>query len=371
MRTLKRSEDTKPLSARRGEQAAGGLRRIATDRADERQSNRTAALARGKKLAFVEPMKCQLRPNLPRDDGWVYEIKFDGIRVLAIKEGTDVKLFSRLGNDVTARFADIARDLLRLRAERAIIDGEVVALESSGKSSFQLLQMSRLPGVKPPPICYYVFDALRLDGVDLTGCPLHERKEKLAAALPEDGKLIRFSAGLKGDPQKLLEQIRARGLEGLVGKKPDSHYEPGRRSGAWIKIKVIQQQEFVIGGYTEPKGSREHFGALLVGYYRSGKLMFASKVGTGFDRALLKSLQAQFRRLTASDCPFANLPEPRAAGGGLTASEMRRCTWLQPKLVCEVVFNEWTRDGHLRQPVYSGLREDKRPEEVVRETKPS
>ncbi len=157
----------------------------------------------------------------------------------------------------------------------------------------------------------------------------------------------------------------------MIGKKADSPYEPGRRAGAWIKIKVIQQQEFVIGGYTQPQGSREHFGSILVGYHHAGKFLFASKVGTGFDRALLKSLLGQFRRLEQDACPFANLPEKRsAAGRGLTAAEMKRCVWLSPKLVCEVVFSEWTRDSHLRQPVYAGLREDKLPEEVVREDNP-
>jgi bifunctional non-homologous end joining protein LigD len=312
-------------------------------------------------------MKAQLRQTLPAEKGWSYEIKFDGIRALAIKRGGSVQIYSRLGNDVTARFAPIAEELRRLKADDAIVDGEIVALEESGKSSFQLLQMSRLPGRKPPPICYYLFDALDLDGEKLLDRPLHERKEMLARALPEGQGMVRFSASLKGDPKKLLEQVRQRGLEGLIGKKDDSLYEPGRRSGAWIKLKVIQRQEFVIGGYTPPKGSREHFGSILVGYYDGSRLRFASKVGTGFDRALLKSLLTKFKTLAREDCPFSNLPEKSSTGGGLTAGEMTRCTWIEPRFVCEIAFNEWTRDGHLRQPVYAGLREDKRPEEVVRE----
>jgi bifunctional non-homologous end joining protein LigD len=381
---LKSSENLEPLTPRREDQSAltgRSLKRIASDNDTQWQSNRTTKptrlerlrrktqpAARHLKLEFIEPMKAQLRQQFPREPGWIYEIKFDGIRALAIKRGADVKLFTRLGNDVTGRFAQIASELRGLDSENAILDGEVVALEPSGRSSFQLLQMSRLPGIKPPPICYYVFDALNLDGKDLGNLPLIERKKLLEKALPKDNGVVRFSASLNGDPEKLLDEIRKRGLEGLIGKKEDSTYEPGRRNGAWFKIKVIQQQEFVIGGYTQPKGSREHFGSVLVGYYDAGKLLFASKVGTGFDRALLKSLLAQFRRLAQEECPFTNLPEKRsAAGRGLTSAEMKRCSWIQPKLICEVIFNEWTLDGHLRQPVYAGLREDKRPEEVARE----
>jgi bifunctional non-homologous end joining protein LigD len=163
--------------------------------------------------------------------------------------------------------------------------------------------------------------------------------------------------------------MQARGLEGLIAKRRDSKYEPGRRSGAWVKFKWTNEQEFVIGGYSEPKGSRAHFGALLVGYYEKGKLLFAAKVGTGFDQKLLTSLHDKFKNLVRPDCPFANLPEKISGrwGQGLSASEMRRCTWLEPNLVCQVRFAEWTRDNHLRQPAFLGLRDDKEPKEVVRE----
>jgi len=384
---MKSGEDTETLSPQREDQSAltgRSLKQIARDDAAQWQSNRAAdptrlerpqrstnAKSPNAKLKWIEPMKARLREQFPREKGWLYEIKFDGIRAVAIKRGADVKLFTRLANDVTERFSHIARELRSLKSVDAVLDGEVVALESSGRSSFQLLQTSQLPGTKPPPICYYVFDVLNLDGKDLTKLPLTERKELLEKALPKVGGAVRFSASLMGEPGELLEQVRKRSLEGLIGKKANSIYEPGQRSGAWFKIKVIQQQEFVIGGFTQPKGSREHFGAVLVGYYEKGKLLFASKVGTGFDHALLKSLLTQFRRLAQEECPFANLPEKRsAAGRGLTSAEMKRCSWVQPNLVCEVVFNEWTRDGQLRQPVFAGLRVDKRPEEVVRE-KPS
>ncbi len=183
------------------------------------------------------------------------------------------------------------------------------------------------------------------------------------------GERIRFSAGIRAESARLMREMQARGLEGLVAKKSDSKYEPGQRSGAWVKFKWSHQQEFVIGGYTPPRGSRARFGALLVGYYEQGRLLFAGKVGTGFDFHTLDTLYKRFQPLIRRECPFANLPEnlPGAAKG-LTESQMRLCTWLKPKLVCQVRFAEWTRDWHLRQPAFLGLREDKAPTDVARES---
>jgi len=162
--------------------------------------------------------------------------------------------------------------------------------------------------------------------------------------------------------------MQARDLEGLVAKRKDSTYEPGKRSGAWVKFKWSNEQEFVIGGYTEPKGGRSHFGAILVGYYEGKQLRFAGKVGTGFGQRLLRELHARFQKLIRADCPFSNLPENLpSSSSGLTASQMRRCTWLKREVVCQVRFAEWTRDHHLRQPAFLGLRDDKDPKEVIRE----
>jgi len=224
-----------------------------------------------------------------------------------------------------------------------------------------------MAGVKRPPLFYYVFDLINLDGKDLTGVPLFQRKAMLETLVANVSPAIRFSPGIKADPARLMREMKARGLEGLVAKRRDSKYEPGRRSGAWAKFKWTNQQEFVIGGYTQPKGTRTHFGALLVGYYEKDKFLFAAKVGTGFDQKLLASLHEKFKELIRPDCPFANLPEKRPGRQGLSPAEMRRCTWLEPKLVCQVRFAEWTRDHHLRQPAFLGLREDKDPKEVVRE----
>jgi bifunctional non-homologous end joining protein LigD len=181
--------------------------------------------------------------------------------------------------------------------------------------------------------------------------------------------LIRFSSSLGNKPEPLLQQARELGLEGLIGKRPDSRYESGQRSGNWIKLKLHHEQEFVIGGYTPPGGTRPHFGALLVGVYKGGQLKFAGKVGTGFNVKLLRSLHAEFKKIGTDTCPFVDLPEKRTGryGQGITAAEMKRCHWVKPVLVCQLKYTEWTRDDRLRHPVFLGLREDKSAQEVVRE----
>lgn len=321
------------------------------------------------KAEFVEPMKALLSEELPRGTDWLYEIKFDGIRALAIKHGEKVRLISRNAKDLTKAYPAIAEDLNSLPADEAVLDGEIVALDPEGRSSFQLLQSARQAGSSAPPLFYYVFDLVQHEGRDWTPVPLARRKamaQALVGGLPDT---IRFSAAIRADSERVLQEMQARGLEGLIAKKKESSYEIGWRSGAWVKFKWTREQEFVIGGFTEPTGARSHFGAILVGFYEGGRLMFASKVGTGFDEAGLKLLHRQFQDLVQSDCPFANLPEKKSAGGrgGLTRTEMRRCTWLKPELVCQIRFAEWTRDNHLRQPAFLGLREDKDPREVVRE----
>ncbi|MEO7300732.1 MAG: non-homologous end-joining DNA ligase [Verrucomicrobiota bacterium] len=321
------------------------------------------------KIRFVEPMKCRPMKEPPRGKDWIYEIKFDGFRTLALKEKGVVQLLSRSAKDLTARFPEIAEAMEKLPFKNGVLDGEVVALDEKGRSSFQLLQTSNMPGEPHAPLCFYAFDVLNLDGKNLTGHPLARRKQILQNLLPLQPDVIRFSANIQGDPQQLLQEVRKRGLEGIIAKRADSEYEPGLRSGAWAKIKVINEQEFVIGGYTLPKGSRDFFGAILVGYYKNGQLTFASKVGTGFNQALLKSLHKEFQKIPQDKCPFVNLPEKRTSryGQGVTAAEMKRCTWVNPSLVCQIHFTEWTRDGHLRHPVFLGLRDDKNAKDVKRE----
>jgi bifunctional non-homologous end joining protein LigD len=257
--------------------------------------------------------------------------------------------------------------LKKLPCKSATLDGEIVALDEHGHSAFQLLQAYEMHE-KKPPICYYAFDLLTLDGKDLRSLPLIERKAQLEVLLANVSDPIRFSASLHASYKQLLKQIKRHGLEGLIGKLRNSTYETGERSGAWIKLKVQNAQEFVIGGYTAPQRSRKFFGALIVGFFEKGDLLFAAKVGTGYTKKTLEELYKRMQPLRRETCPFSNLPTKRAGKsrqGGIANWEMEYCTWLTPKLVCQVRFTEWTGDCSLRHPAYLGLREDKRPEEVI------
>ncbi|MDX1953174.1 MAG: non-homologous end-joining DNA ligase [Verrucomicrobiota bacterium] len=319
-------------------------------------------------IRFLEPMKAKLATTLPSGKEWVYEIKFDGIRMLALKKKEGTILLSRNNKDLSERFQAVAGEISRLKCESAILDGEVVALDEKGRSSFQLLQSPLLRGSRVPAVVYYGFDLLALNGKSLMGLPLERRKEMLRELLPKKSRVLFFSDFITGSARAVQAQMQGLGLEGLIAKQRNSVYEAGRRSGSWIKFKWTVEQEFVIGGYTEPEGARKFFGALLVGYYEGGKFLCASKVGTGFDSTSLASLYEQFQPLKIDQCPFANLPERNMTGRqGIGRAEMKRCHWVRPELVCQVRFTEWTRDGHLRHPVYIGLREDKAAEEVMRE----
>jgi bifunctional non-homologous end joining protein LigD len=300
-----------------------------------------------------------------------------------VKNGDKVHLISRNKNELAARFADVAADVARLPVDDCVIDGEVVALDEKGGSSFQLLQAHEMEGRRAPTY-YYVFDLLQAAGKNVSGLPVERRKELLAALCQEAGGTIRFSGELGGDAEALLREVKRLGLEGVIGKQRGSVYEPGKRSGAWIKLKCVNEQEFVIGGFTPPQGARKHFGALLVGYYEKNRLLFAGKVGTGFNTKLLASLHKELKEEKRDDCPFADLPSKLATGRvrpnggqggqwvqGITPGMMRQIEWVNPVLVCQVKFAEWTRDGKLRQPVFVGLREDKKPKEVVREAPPA
>ncbi len=387
---LKTGGDVPDISPKADDQSAltrRSMEQIAHANGAEWQSNRRARASSAKPLSikgssaksakfssqlgnlpvqapgFIEPMKALLVEKLPAGPEWVYEIKFDGIRALAIKNGDRFALVSR--NKKELRYPDLAAALEnQIPAGKFMLDGEIVAIDSDGRPSFQLLQNARKPIGPKSPLFYYAFDLLNLEGRDLTREPLENRKQLLAKLLDGVAGPIQFSAPLQGDPAKVTRQMQSLGLEGIIAKKKHSSYEAGRRSGGWIKFKWVLSQEFVIGGYTPPQGTRDYLGAILVGYYEAGKLLFASKVGTGFNQALLESLHEQFQAILAPQCPFANLPE---GPGGLTASAMRKCTWLKPQIVCQIGFAEWTRDGHLRQPRFLGLREDKSATEVVRE----
>jgi bifunctional non-homologous end joining protein LigD len=315
---------------------------------------------------FIEPMMSLRAGHLPVGN-WIYELKFDGYRALAFKADKDVRLVSRNRTNFNKDYPQLVDSLRLLTANKATIDGEITALDENGKSSFQLLQ-SYGTG-KQIPLVYQAFDLLFLDGADLRSRPLIERRELLVKLLKKAPDNIRFSEELRGEREELLQVARQFRLEGLMAKRPDSPYESGRRSGAWIKVKLTQQQEFIIGGYTPPEGSRKYFGSLLVGYHGPVGLLFAGRVGTGFSEKLLRSIYDILQKISRPACPFANLPEKRRGrwGQGITPAIMKRCQWVEPVLVAQVKFTEWTSDDQLRQPVFLGLRTDKPAADVVRE----
>jgi bifunctional non-homologous end joining protein LigD len=314
---------------------------------------------------FIEPMKALAVEKLPEGD-WLYEVKLDGYRALAFKDGKEVRLVSR--NQKAFNYPQLLDALKSMPAEHLILDGEIVALDEKGRSSFQLLQVFK-SSEQRVPLVYYAFDLLSLEGKDLRKEPLSDRRKLLAEVLKKAPENIRLSEGLQGSKEDLLRVAQEFGLEGLVAKRLNSVYESGRRSGAWVKVKLTKAQEFVIGGYTLPEGSRSYFGSLLVGYQGPDGLMFAGRVGTGFSENILASVDAQLQKLKRSTCPFINLPEKAKGrwGLGTTPAVMKRCQWVKPVLVAQVKFTEWTLDDQLRQPVFLGMRTDKEAKDVVRE----
>src|SRR6266550_1988405 len=355
---LKTGADAKPISKKLEDQSVKTGRAVVGS-----QQDLPAAKAR-----FIDPMKPRLVETPPTAGDWIYELKFDGIRLIAVRSGKKVSLLSRNKNELTGRFPEIVEAVKSLPARECVIDGEVVALDKEGRSSFQLLQAREMEGRKSP-VYFYAFDLLQLDGKSLIGLPLEARKNVLEKLCADAGDPIRYPGVIGGDAKALLDEVKHRGLEGIVGKQLTSVYEPGRRSGAWIKLKCANEQEFVIGGYTPPQGSRKHFGAILVGYYENKKLVFAGKVGTGFTTEWLSVLHKKFRAEERSDCPFVDLPSKQNGQWvlGITPSMMRKMHWVKPVFVCEIKFAEWTRDGKLRAPVFLGLREDKKASDVVRD----
>ena len=253
----------------------------------------------------------------------------------------------------------------------AVIDGEIVALDAHGRSRFQLLQGRGVAAARPA-VVYYVFDLLHLDGESWLRRPLEERQARLAALVGGKPGAVRCSPVFEVAPEVLLRRVREQGLEGIIAKRPGSIYEPDARSGAWLKCKVHGEQEFVIGGFSPPRNSRPFIGAILVGYYQGDDFIYAGKVGSGFDHARLASLHRELMRRKRATSPFANLPLGHRSRFGATMNRaaMREITWVKPELVCQVRFAEWTLEGLLRQPVFLGLREDKPPREVVRESGP-
>lgn len=315
------------------------------------------------KAGFVEPMLLFRTDRLPEGPSYSYELKLDGYRALAIKTGGRVKLRSRNDNDFNGRYPAIV-NALSAPPDETVIDGEVVALDENGRPSFSLLQNYGPAGA---PLIYYVFDVLTVSGRNVMSEPLARRREIIRhEVLAQLGEPIRESPVLNASLRDLMTAVRAQGLEGLVAKRLDSAYEPGKRSGAWQKMRLNQGQEFLIGGYTP---SPKNFDALIFGYYQGSDLMYAARTRNGFTPASREQLFRKFRALEISECPFVNLQEahPGRWGQGLTAKKMTECRWLRPQLVANFEFVEWTPDGHLRHSKFVGLRADKNPREVRRD----
>jgi bifunctional non-homologous end joining protein LigD len=311
---------------------------------------------------FIEPMALQLVKELPQGPEWLYEVKLDGYRALIIKNGESIAIRSRNDRDLTRTYRAIAHEAQRLDATTAIVDGEIVALDANGRPSFQALQHH---GTSPGHhVVFYAFDLLHLDGKNFMLEPLIARRERLSKLLDESGLLL--SHELNGALSDIVNAVREVGLEGVVAKRRDSVYEPGERSGAWQKMKLELQQEFVVGGYRPGGGGID---ALLVGFYESGRLMFAGKVRAGFVPHTRRELLRKLKALHEEGCPFANLPDARLSrwGGGVTAEEMHEFQWTRPELVVQVRFVEWTREGRLRHAAFVGERPDKRARTVTRE----
>jgi bifunctional non-homologous end joining protein LigD len=296
-----------------------------------------------------------------RDFGgdWLLERKFDGERCVARKRDGDVRLESRTGKDLTARYPEIRAALVTQRAREFQLDGEVVAYEGKQTSFSRLQQRLGVTAPSPQqiaayPVVYCVFDVLEIDGDVMTHRPLVERRVNLTRAI-RPGPALQLSEAWCDDSQRRFAEACRSGWEGLIAKRTDAPYVPGR-SKNWLKLKCVWEQEFVIGGYTDPTGSRTDFGALLVGYHEDGRLRYAGKVGTGYTAARLRDLGARLRSLETSEPPFTDArPIPRGTH------------WTRPELVAQIGFAEWTNDGRLRQPRFLGLRDDKRPADVTRE----
>lgn len=358
-----KADDTSAISGR-------SMKQIAKDNAAQWQSNTPAEKHAKKgssshgivKAAFVEPMQCKAVTELPADNDWRFEIKFDGYRCIAVKTGIKAALFSRHEKRLNTRFPAVAEALAKLPGDFTI-DGEIVALDELGRPSFQLLQYS---GPSKRPIFFYAFDLLNRDGEHLVALPIERRRELLAELLADPTDPVRLSPLLPAPAGQILEAVRKLGLEGVVGKRSGSKYQPGERSGAWIKRRINRGQEFVIGGFVP--GSHG-FDSLIAGVYEKKRLHFVAKVRNGFVPRTRDELFPDLKMLMIEDCPFVNLPEEKSSrwGEAFTSEKMKACRWVKPVLVCQVEFVEWTDGGKLRHCTFVGMRDDKAASQVVRE----
>ncbi|HEV2804752.1 MAG TPA: non-homologous end-joining DNA ligase [Chthoniobacterales bacterium] len=361
----KKREAVSAITGRTMEQIAG--EKSAVWRSDRGTVSTESHPARKAKTPeFVRPMKATAVTELPAEGDWIYEIKWDGYRALGLKRGESVRLLSLKEKNLTSDFPGVAEAMSGLAAETAVVDGEIVAVDAQGRPSFQVLQNRKALGAGWS-VVYYAFDLLQLDGQDLQQLPLHVRKAKLKTLLAATGlPALRYSAELTGKAAAVIRTVAAAGLEGVIAKQRDSLYRAGTRVTTWLKLKLNKGQEFVIGGYKPDAGS---FQSILVGFYEAKKLIFAGKVRQGFNPVGRARLLKELTPWLTKECPFANLPTSRKShfGEGITVDEMAELCWLKPKLVAQISFTEWTNQGLLRHATFEGLRDDKKPREIVRE----
>lgn len=311
-------------------------------------------------VSFVSPMLAKLVRTLPEGAEWEYEVKLDGYRLEAVKSGDKVRLYSRRGNDFTKKFTRIAKQVANIKADSFVIDGEAVVVDECGVPSFQMLQ-NRASLSGGWALAYYAFDLLNLNGKDLMGYPLKDRRALLEKLLGNSGVLL--SQSLPGTLSQIMQAVRQHGLEGVIAKRVDSPYKPGQRTDLWLKLPLKPSQDFVIGGF-RMDGKRLEL--LLVGKFENDHLLFAGKVHQGLNPANRRALLRVLQPLQIEKCPFANLPTSKSGhwGEGVTAEEMGDYVWLRPIMVAEIRFAEWTSGGVLRHAEFARLRDDKKPTET-------
>ncbi|KAA6465257.1 hypothetical protein DYQ86_04750 [Acidobacteria bacterium AB60] len=312
-------------------------------------------------IPFTPPMECLAGGRIPEGDIWIYELKLDGYRAQAIQDRNGIRILSRNGKDLTKKFPFVSRDLSEAIGPDTAIDGELVAFDEKGQLSFNALQNAG----SGTHVVFFAFDVLVSQGTDVKVLALRDRKNLLEAILKTCHR-VQLSAQFCGRLSRFLKGVKQIGGEGVVAKRLDSRYEPGRRSGSWAKMRINIGQEFVIGGFTPGSNGID---ALVVGYYEGRKLIYAARAKAGLVPASRRELYEKLKPLTMQTCPFVNLPEatPGRWGQGLTAAKMSECVWVKPRLVANFEFLQWTDSNHVRHIKFIGLRTDKDPLSVVRE----
>jgi DNA ligase D-like protein (predicted ligase) len=314
-----------------------------------------------RQASFIESMECLAVTKLPEGPNWVFEIKLDGYRAIAVRVDGRPDLLSRRQKSFNRQFAPVAEALVDL-PDNTVVDGEVVALDDKGHPDFNLLQHSRGAASR---LHYFIFDLLVYKQRDLTRLPLVQRREIMSSELRFRSPRIRIADYFETSARDMVSAVREQGLEGVVAKRKDSLYEAGKRSGSWVKYRLNRGQELVIGGYVSgPRG----VDSVVVGYYKGRDLIYVARVRNGLVLATRRQVFEKLRHLQIPRCPFVNLPEtaPSRWGEGLTAEDMKKCVWVRPQLVAQIEFLEWTESDHLRHSKFIGLREDKDPRSVVK-----